>query len=98
MFTGERRAQFLDFLRSRLAPEVPGARYADAFLSCRAAPSRQLLAVAADEIREREQFVLLDQQKLAFNLILHASTEAARAGDSEDRRRSSPAARVPARA
>ncbi len=82
MFTGERRGDFLDFLRSRLASSVSGAPYADAFLSSAAAPSRQLLTVAAAEIREREQFVLLDQQKLAFNLVLHA-TEAARAGDSK---------------
>jgi uncharacterized protein len=82
LFTGERRAEFMDYLRSRLAPGVPGAPYADDFLSSRAAPSRQLLAVAAAEIRDREQFVLLDQQRLAYNLVLHA-TEAARAGDSK---------------
>jgi uncharacterized protein len=52
LFTGERRADFIDFLQSRLAPGVPGAASADAFLSSRAAPSRQLLAVAADEIRD----------------------------------------------
>jgi hypothetical protein len=82
LFTGERRGEFLGFLRSRLAPGVPGAPYADEFLSARAAPSRQLLAVAAEEVREREQFVLLDEQHLAFNLVLHA-TEAARAGDAK---------------
>lgn len=82
LFTGERRAEFMNFLRSRLAVGVKGAPYADALLSSRAAPSRQLLAVAAAEIREREQFVLLDEQRLAYNLVLHA-TEAARAGDSK---------------
>jgi hypothetical protein len=82
MFTGERRAEFIDFLRSRLAPGVRGAEYADAFLSSRAAPSRQLLSVAAAEIQDREQFVLLDQQQLAYRLVLHA-TRAARAGDSK---------------
>jgi uncharacterized protein len=82
MFTGQRRAEFQDFLRSRLEPGVGGAIYADELLSARAAPSRQLLAVAAAEIRDREQFVLLDQQRLAFNLVLH-ETEAARAGDSK---------------
>jgi uncharacterized protein len=82
LFTGERRAEFLDFLRSCLAQDVPGAPYADMFLGSRAAPSRQLLSVAAAEIRDREQFVLLDQQRLAFNVVLHA-TEAARAGDSK---------------
>jgi hypothetical protein len=82
LFTGERRAEFMSFLRSRLAAGVTGAPYADEFLSSRAAPSRQLLAVAAAEIRDREQFVLLDEQRLAYNLVLHA-TEAARAGDSK---------------
>jgi hypothetical protein len=82
MFTGERRADFLDFLRSRLSTEAAGAPYADAFLSSRVAPSRQLLAVAAKEIRDREQFVLLDEQRLAYNLVLHA-TEAARSGDAK---------------
>ena len=60
----------------------PGAPYADVFLSSRIAPSRQLLSVAAAEIRDREQFILLDQQQLAFRLVLHA-TEAARAGNSK---------------
>lgn len=82
LFTGERRAEFIDFLRSRLAPGVPGAVYADAFLSSRAAPSRQLLSVAAAEIQDREQFVLLDQQQLAYRLVLHA-TQAARAADTK---------------
>ena len=82
LFTGERRAEFIDFLRSRLASDAAGAPYADLFLSSRIAPSRQLLSVAAAEIRDREQFVLLDQQQLAFRLVLHA-TEAARAGDSK---------------
>jgi hypothetical protein len=82
LFTGERRSEFQDFLRSRLAPGVPGAPYADEFLSSRAAPSRQLLTVAAAEVRDREQFVLLDQQQLAFSLVLHAA-EAARAGDAK---------------
>ncbi len=80
LFTGERRADFMDFLRSRLSAEAAGARYADEFLSARVAPSKQLLALAAEEIRDREQFVLLDEQRVAYNLVLHA-TEAARAGD-----------------
>ena len=82
LFTGERRAEFMTFLRTRLTPGVQGAPYADEFLSSHAAPSRQLLAVAAAEIRDREQFVLLDEQRLAYNMVLHAA-EAARAGDSK---------------
>src|SRR5260370_7891070 len=71
LFTGERRAEFTEYLRSRLAPQVKGAPYADMLLGSLIAPSTQLLAVAAAEIREREQFVLLDEQKLAFNLVMH---------------------------
>jgi len=82
LFTGERRAEFMDFLRSKLSAEAAGAPYADAFLGSRVAPSRQLLAVAAAEIRDREQFVLLDEQRVAYNLVLHA-TEAARAADAK---------------
>jgi uncharacterized protein len=82
MFTGQQRGAFLAFLRSRLEAGVAGVAYADEFEGFRAAPSRQLLAVAAAEIRQREQFVLLDQQQVAFNLVLHA-TEAARARDAK---------------
>jgi len=82
LFTGDRKGDFFDFLRSRLATDVPGASSADLILTSAARPSRQLLAVAAEEVRQREQFVLLDQQRLAYNLVLHA-TEAARAGDAK---------------
>lgn len=82
LFTGDRKGDFLHFLGSRLAADVPGAPYADTLLASAARPSRQLLAVAADEIRRREQFVLLDQQRLAYNMVLHA-TEAARASDAK---------------
>jgi len=79
LFTGQQRGQFLEFLQSRLAPE-PGAPYADQFLNSGIAPSKELLAVAADEIRVREQFVLLDEQRIAFDIVLH-EVEKARGGD-----------------
>ena len=82
MFSGQRKSQFLDFLRTRLDPEVSGSFAADELLSMKAGPSRQLLAVAASEIRDREQFVLLDEQKLAFDLVLH-EVERARAADTK---------------
>jgi uncharacterized protein len=68
LFTGQRRGEFVAFLRDRLDPDVPGAPYADA----------QLLKVAADEIRDREQFVLLAEQRLAYNLVLHEVERARR--------------------
>ncbi|MFD4525313.1 DNA/RNA helicase domain-containing protein [Streptomyces sp. NPDC058470] len=71
MFTAERRGEFLDYLHSKLAPE-PGAAAADALLAGKVQPSRQLMAVAAQEVREREQFVLLDEQKVAYETVLSA--------------------------
>ncbi|WP_250442937.1 DUF2075 domain-containing protein [Actinotalea sp. C106] len=78
LFTGQRRGDLHDFLRSRLAPES-GVEAADLFLSSAIAPSKQLLSVAADEIRDRKQFVLLDEQRVAYELVLAAVDEARRA-------------------
>ena len=82
LFTGERRAEFLQFLRDNLDAEAEGAPYADQLVNAHVAPSRQLLAVAAVEIQEREQFVLLAEQQLAYRTVLHATAQA-RAADSK---------------
>lgn len=82
LFTASDRAQMIDFLRSRLAPGVRGGAAADALMRTAVAPSRQLLAVAAAEVRERPQFRLLGNQQLAVDLVLHA-VEQARADDSK---------------
>lgn len=79
LFTKSGRGAWIEFLQSRLAPQ-PGRIAADQLLSSRIAPSRQLLAVAAAEIRSREQFVLLDEQQVAYSLVLRA-VEKARSGD-----------------
>src|SRR5664279_6580441 len=80
LFTGARRGDFLDFLVNRLDPAVCGAPYADLLLASAIAPSKQLLAVAADEVQRREQFVLLAEQKLAYSIVMH-EVERARGGD-----------------
>lgn len=82
MFTGQRRGEFAEFLTSRLAP-ASGTASADSFLSSAVAPSKQLLRVAAAEIRDREQFVLLDEQRVAYELVMRA-VESARASDSKE--------------
>lgn len=79
LFTGQDRGDFVDFLRSRLAPGVSGAPYADQLLDSRIGPSKQLLALAADEVQRREQFVLLDEQRDAYELVMHAVEKARRA-------------------
>jgi uncharacterized protein len=81
LFTGSERGAWIEFLQSRLAP-LPGRLAADQLMGSRIAPSRQLLAAAAAEIRDREQFVLLDEQQVAYSLVLRA-VEKARAGDAK---------------
>lgn len=82
LFSQSRRGQFIDYLRAQFAPE-PGAGAADRLLSSAIRPSKQLLKVAAAEIKNRDQFVLLDQQRLAYEIVLHA-VEKARAADSKE--------------
>jgi uncharacterized protein len=82
LFIGARRGDFVEFLRERLDDETPGAAYADLLLSSGIAPSKQLLAVAADEVQRREQFVLIAEQRLAYSIVMH-EVECARAADSK---------------
>ncbi len=79
VFTGQRRGAFQEFLQSRFAPGISGADYADQLLASQIAPSKQLLALAAEEVQLREQFVLLDEQRDAYNYVLHAVERARRA-------------------
>ncbi|MFD5590714.1 DNA/RNA helicase domain-containing protein [Streptomyces griseorubiginosus] len=78
LYTGEQRGAFLDYLRSRLAAK-PGAQAADLLLSGKVRPSKQLMSVAAAEIRDREQFVLVAEQRLAYELVMSAVRKAKRA-------------------
>jgi hypothetical protein len=78
LFTGATRGAFLDFLRRRLSADVPGGPFADALINSKVAPSIQLLKVAADEVRDREQFKLLGNQQLAVDLVLHDVEQARR--------------------
>ncbi|WP_232838667.1 DUF2075 domain-containing protein [Streptomyces geranii] len=77
MYTGEQRGAFLDFLRSRLAAK-PGAEAADVLLGGRIRPSKQLMSVAAAEIRDREQFVLIAEQRVAYEQVMSAVRKAKR--------------------
>lgn len=77
IFTGQRRSAFHDYLRSVFAPES-GAAAADVLLRSRLAPSKQLMALAADEVQRREVFVLLDEQREAFEYVRHVVDTARR--------------------
>lgn len=82
MFTGQRRGEFLAYLKSTLAP-ASGVATADAMLGSAIRPSKQLLAVAAEEVQRQEQFVLLDEQRLAYSLVLRA-VERARTANAKE--------------
>ena len=79
IFTKQRRGEFLAYLKQHLAPD-PGAEAADRLLSSAVRPSKHLLSYAAKEIKERSHFTLLDEQRVAYELVLHA-VERARSAD-----------------
>lgn len=79
LFTLDDRADLVDHLQSRLdhTGDADAARKAaDEFLDFHHAPSKPLLDLAAAEIQEREQFVLLDEQKVAFETVMQAIRKA----------------------
>ncbi len=71
LFTKSRWGAFLDYLREHFSPR-PGADAADRLMNSAIRPSKQLMKLGAAEIKDREQFVLLAQQRLAYELVLHA--------------------------
>ncbi|MFI7548943.1 DNA/RNA helicase domain-containing protein [Micromonospora sediminimaris] len=78
LFTRQRRGQWLAYLQSRFAPKS-GAAAADRFLTSTVRPSRHLLRYAAQELKDRSQFTLLDEQHVAYELVLHAVERARKA-------------------
>ncbi len=76
LYTRGRRQEFIARLTALLdtdpATRADARRAADDLLQARTEPSRQLLAHAADEVRHREQFVLLDEQQVAFRTVQQA--------------------------
>ena len=82
MFTGERRGKFRRYLQARLGPES-GAVPADALLGSAIRPSKQLLALAAEEVQRRKSFVLLDEQEVAYARVMRAVDSARRANTKE---------------
>ncbi|GAA1871990.1 DUF2075 domain-containing protein [Myceligenerans crystallogenes] len=83
LFTGERRAGFVEWLQTLLSPVESGARSADLLLGSPVRPSKQLMDLAAQEVRDREQFVLLDEQKVARDLVMLAVNNAHQADHKE---------------
>ncbi|AEF41270.1 ATP/GTP-binding protein [Hoyosella subflava DQS3-9A1] len=81
LFTKDDKSALFKRLRSLLDPSgerETAVKAGDDFLQFRHAPSKPLLTVAAKEIQDREQFVLLDEQQVAYELVQRA-VERARA-------------------
>ncbi|MCZ4536505.1 DUF2075 domain-containing protein [Gordonia terrae] len=82
LFTADQRGQFVTFLKSRLS-SVNGAAAADQLMNSAVRPSKQLMKLAADEVQRREQFVLLDEQQVAYEDVMRAVRNASRASTKE---------------
>lgn len=82
LFTGDRREALRSFLKERLS-SAQGSGSAELLLKSRVRPSTKLLTVAAEEVRNRNQFILLGNQQLAVDRIRH---EVQRAVDAETKR------------
>ena len=82
LFTGQSRGKFLDFLQAKLAPKS-GASAADELMSSAVRPSKQLMALAAEEVQQREMFTLLDEQQVAYSEVLRAVEASRRANAKE---------------
>ncbi|MGH3373444.1 MAG: DNA/RNA helicase domain-containing protein, partial [Actinoallomurus sp.] len=82
LFTKTRRGAFLEYLRAQFAPES-GVGAGDRLLASAIRPSKQLLQLAAAEIKDQEQFTLLAEQRLAFDLVQHAVRDSRQADGKE---------------
>lgn len=70
IFTGDQRAELLDYLRGQFAPE-PGTHAADRLLASEILPRKNFLEFTANELREATKYSLLDNQKLAYDAVLN---------------------------
>jgi hypothetical protein len=78
LITGQGRGALMEYLASRFAP-TSGAAAADALIQSPVGPTKPLLSVAADEVcQRREMFVLLDEQRAAYEHVLHAVAKSRR--------------------
>jgi hypothetical protein len=81
-FAADEMTAMRSFLTQRLAP-APGAQFADDLLHSVIAPSKQLLKLVPQEIAANPQFTLLDEQQVAYQVVLRA-VEHARRSDAKE--------------
>jgi hypothetical protein len=71
LFTGSQKNALKEYLTKRLSPKF-SEQFTDDFLNAKIAPTKQLMSLAAEEIRTREQFRLLDEQQVAYSMTMNA--------------------------
>ncbi|WP_226961793.1 MULTISPECIES: DUF2075 domain-containing protein [Streptomyces] len=82
LFTKTTCGAFVRYLQTRLSP-LDGSSEADDLLESPTGPGRQLMRVAADEIINGDQFVLMDEQQVAVSLVKRAVARSRRSDQKE---------------
>ncbi|MER7134381.1 DNA/RNA helicase domain-containing protein [Streptosporangium saharense] len=71
LFTMTERSAFIDYLRDRFE-DTDGRQAAERLLNGRVQPNQPLLEKAANVLKGRDKFILVDQQQTAFETVRHA--------------------------
>jgi hypothetical protein len=71
LFTGSQKSALKEYVLKRISANY-SEQFTDDFLQAKIAPTKQLMSLAAEEIKTREQFRLLDEQQVAYSVTLNA--------------------------
>ena len=75
LFTAAQKNNLKDYLTARISPQFTD-QYTDDLLNSKIAPTKQLMDLAAEEVKNREQFRLLDEQQVAYSMVMKALRDA----------------------
>ena len=75
LFTGNQKSKLKEFLIAHISSKFSD-QVTDDFLNSKIAPTKQLMQVAAEEVKNREQFRLLDEQQIAYSMVMKALRDA----------------------
>ena len=82
LFTKDTRGELLTYLGSVFTPQS-GAQAADSLAKSPIRPTRKYMEFAAPVVKHRDHFVLLDEQRLAYELVMRAA-EKSQDGDHKE--------------
>jgi len=75
LFTGNQKSKLKEFLTAHVSSKFSD-QITDDFLNSKIAPTKQLMQLAAEEVKNREQFRLLDEQQIAYSMVMKALRDA----------------------